>query len=52
VPVIGPSRVPNLLFNLGHGALGFTLAAGSAALLADLVAGRTPAIKAADYAAS
>jgi D-amino-acid dehydrogenase len=52
VPIIGPSRVPNLLFNLGHGALGFTLAAGSAALLADLVAGRTPAIKAADYAAS
>ncbi len=50
LPQIGPSRVGNLLLNLGHGALGFTLAAGSAALLSDLVAGRTPAITAADYA--
>jgi D-amino-acid dehydrogenase len=50
LPQIGPSRVANLLLNLGHGALGFTLAAGSAALLADLVAGRTPSIPAADYA--
>lgn len=51
VPVVGPSRrVANLLLNIGHGALGFTLAAGSAALLADLVAGRTPAVRAQDYA--
>lgn len=50
VPMIGWSRVDNLMFNLGQGALGFTLAAGSASLLADLVAGRTPAIAAADYA--
>jgi D-amino-acid dehydrogenase len=50
LPQIGPSRVGNLMLNLGHGALGFTLSAGSAALLADLVAGRTPAISAADYA--
>jgi D-amino-acid dehydrogenase len=50
LPQIGPSRVGNLLLNLGHGALGFTLSAGSAALLADLVAGRKPAIPAADYA--
>lgn len=50
VPIIGPSRVSNLLLNLGHGALGFTLAAGSAALLADLIAGRRPSVNAADYA--
>ncbi len=49
VPQIGPTRVERLLVNLGHGALGFTLAAGSAALLADLVAGRDPAIPAAAY---
>eukprot|EP01037_Dinobryon_pediforme_P012005 gene12005-12095_t len=50
VPVIGRSRVENLMLNLGHGALGFTLAAGSASLLGDVVAGRTPAVAAADYA--
>jgi D-amino-acid dehydrogenase len=50
VPVIGRSRIDNLMLNLGHGALGFTLAAGSAALLGDIVAGRTPAVAAADYA--
>jgi len=49
VPLIGASRLPNLLFNTGQGALGFTLAAGSAALLADIIAGRPPAVPAADY---
>lgn len=34
VPVIGPSPVHNLFLNIGHGALGWTLACGSAALLA------------------
>jgi D-amino-acid dehydrogenase len=33
-PIIGPTPFRNLWLNLGHGALGFTLAAGSAALLA------------------
>lgn len=45
VPVIGP--VPgrdNLLLNTGHGTLGWTLALGSAALVADLIAGRHPDI--------
>lgn len=50
VPVVGPSRIANLMLNLGHGALGFTLAAGSASLLGDLVAGREPSVVAADYA--
>lgn len=34
VPIIRRSRVPNVFLNVGHGALGFTLAAGSAAALA------------------
>jgi D-amino-acid dehydrogenase len=42
--------VKNLLVNAGQGALGFTLAAGSARLLADLVAGRAPPLDAAMFA--
>ncbi len=49
MPVIGRSRLDNLYLNLGHGSLGFTLSAGSARVLADLVAGRTPAIPAEAY---
>jgi D-amino-acid dehydrogenase len=33
IPIIGASRVPNVYVNAGHGALGLTLAAGSAAQL-------------------
>jgi len=40
VPIIGPTRVRNLWLNVGHGALGFTLATGSAHLLAGQIAGR------------
>lgn len=39
-PFIGPTRYQNLWLNIGHGALGFTLASGSAALLADWIARR------------
>lgn len=45
VPVIG--RAPgfdNLYLNTGHGALGWTMAAGSARVTADLVLGRQPEI--------
>src|SRR5690606_237484 len=44
-PLIGPTRVPGLFVNVGHGALGFTLAVGSARLLAESIdqsQGRTP----------
>jgi D-amino-acid dehydrogenase len=41
-PIIGPSPYKNLWLNVGHGALGFTFACGSASLLADLVQGKTP----------
>ena len=52
LPMIGESRVRGLWLNLGHGALGFTLAMGSAGLLADRLAGRTPAIDAGDFSAA
>lgn len=44
VPLIGLSRYRNLWLNLGHGALGFTLACGSGQLLAELIGQRTPSI--------
>lgn len=41
LPMLGPTRAwPNLHLNLGQGSLGFTLAMGSAAVVAELVAGR------------
>jgi len=40
VPLIGRSAVPNLWLNTGHGTLGWTMACGSGAALADLMAGR------------
>jgi len=44
-PLIGASpAVDNLWLNIGHGALGFTLACGSAALLASQIAGDRPPI--------
>jgi len=42
VPCIGRSAVPNLYLNTGHGTLGWTMACGSGAALADIVSGRTP----------
>ena len=41
-PLIGRSRYANLWLNTGHGTLGWTLACGSAAALADLIDGRRP----------
>jgi D-amino-acid dehydrogenase len=45
-PLIGATPYRNLWLNTGQGALGFTLACGSAQTLADLVAGRTPRLEA------
>lgn len=39
-PIIGHTRIDNLMLNVGHGALGFTLALGSAQRVADEIAGR------------
>lgn len=40
-PVIGATPIPNLYLNTGHGTLGWTMACGSAKLLADQLSGRT-----------
>ncbi|MGO4714268.1 D-amino acid dehydrogenase [Bradyrhizobium sp. 2TAF24] len=47
-PVIGRSRYANLFINSGHGTLGWTMACGSARVLADLISGRPPEIDASD----
>ncbi len=47
-PVIGPTRYKNLYLNAGHGTLGWTMSCGSGRLLADLLAGRKPAIDASE----
>ncbi len=47
-PLVGRSTVPNLWLNTGHGTLGWTMAAGSGRVLADLISGRTPEIESAD----
>ncbi|MEP6829474.1 MAG: D-amino acid dehydrogenase [Rhizomicrobium sp.] len=43
-PIIGKSKIGNLYFNTGHGTLGWTMAAGSGRLMADLISGRAPEI--------
>lgn len=47
-PIVGPTPLPNLYLNTGHGTLGWTMAAGSGRLLADLVSGHTPDIESED----
>jgi len=42
VPVIGRTKIRNLYLNTGHGALGWTMGAGSGRALADLISGRQP----------
>jgi D-amino-acid dehydrogenase len=44
VPLIGPTKIGKLWLNTGHGTLGWTLACGSARVLADLVSGRKPGV--------
>lgn len=50
VPVIGATSIGNLFVNTGHGHLGWTMAAGSAQLLADLMSEVSPALDPAPYA--
>lgn len=47
-PIIGRAGAGNLWLNTGHGTLGWTMAAGSGRVLADLVSGRPSAIESAD----
>jgi D-amino-acid dehydrogenase len=48
-PILGKTSVDNLWLNIGHGALGFTLACGSAKLIADHLANREPALPIGNY---
>ena len=41
-PLIGRTRHRNLFLNTGHGHMGWTMSCGTAKLLADIMAGRTP----------
>lgn len=50
IPLIGQSDLQGLYLNTGHGSLGWTMAAGSADLLADLIDGARPEIDPAPYA--
>jgi D-amino-acid dehydrogenase len=50
VPLVGRTRIGNLFVNTGHGTLGWTMACGTGALLADLVGGAVPAIDPRPYA--
>ena len=43
-PVVGYGRHRNLLFNAGHGHMGWTMACGTARIVADLLSGRKPEI--------
>ena len=50
-PVIGKgSKHSNLYYNTGHGHMGWTMSCGSSALLADIMAGRSPEIDASAFA--
>jgi D-amino-acid dehydrogenase len=43
-PIVGPAPVEGLILATGHGTLGWTMAAGTGRVVADMVAGRQPAI--------
>ena len=43
-PVVGATRLPNLFLATGHGTLGWTMAAGTGRVMADVISGRKPGI--------
>jgi D-amino-acid dehydrogenase len=43
-PIVGATRLPNLFLATGHGTLGWTMAAGTGRVIADVISGRTPEI--------
>ena len=49
-PIIGATPVQNLLLATGHGTLGWTMAAGTGRVIADLVSGKKPDIDASGLA--
>ena len=49
-PVVGGTRLKGLYINSGHGTLGWTMACGSARVLADIMSGKKPEIESDDFA--
>ena len=47
-PIVGATRYDNLYLGTGHGTLGWTMAAGTGRVIADLVGGRRPDIDTSD----
>lgn len=47
-PIVGRTPLSNLFLNTGHGTLGWTMACGSARVLADQLSGRAPDIRSDD----
>jgi D-amino-acid dehydrogenase len=43
-PIVGPTPYANMLLATGHGTLGWTMAAGTARIIDDLISGRKPDI--------
>ena len=43
-PIVGGTELAKLYLATGHGTLGWTMAAGAARVIADLISGRQPAI--------
>ncbi|MES2227030.1 MAG: D-amino acid dehydrogenase [Pseudomonadota bacterium] len=43
-PVVGATRLPKLFLATGHGTLGWTMAAGTGRVMADVISGRAPEI--------
>ncbi len=50
LPIVGRKRHRNLWYNTGHGHIGWTMSHGTARMVADMIAGREPAISAAALA--
>ena len=44
VPILGYARFRNLLLNVGHGHIGWTMSCGSGKAVADLLWGRDPEV--------
>ncbi len=51
-PIIGGTKYDNLYINAGHGTLGWTMSAGSARVMADLISGKKPDIDTSDLGLS
>lgn len=43
-PILGTCRMRNMMLATGHGTLGWTMAAGTGRVMADLISGKTPQI--------